>query len=121
MPILSAESKQRDIKKIVFIGVPLLAIISGLLVVHFVFHVDFFRRDTKDPNFGKYAYSTWNGQYLGKIEGWKSSTDEWIIKQPTGSNIPMSKFRVEVSDTPPGMPDDSGKSYKSTSGKPPNH
>ena len=115
------DEKSGNARKILLVAIPLLALITGLLVAKYAFHVEFFHSETQDPNFGKFAYSTANGQYIGKIEGTKSSTNEWIIKQPTGARIGLSKFRVEVSDTPPGQPDDTGKSYKSTSGKPVNH
>jgi len=120
MSIFDQQPGTKDKKKLILLITPIIAVISALLVSHYVLHVQFFHSDGKDPNFGKFAYSTANGQYLGKIEGWKVSTNEWIIHEPTGSNIPMSKFRVEVSDTPPGPADDRGKAYKSTSGKPPN-
>jgi len=115
------EVRQRNAKKIIMIAIPVLALLSGLLVAKYIFHVEFFNHETKDPDFGKFAYSTANGQYVGKIEGTKPSTNELIIKEPTGARIGLSKFRIEVSDIPPGQPDDMGKSYKSTSGKPVNH
>jgi len=115
------EVKQGNARKILLISIPIVALLSGLLVAKYAFHVEFFHTETQDPAFGKFAYSTANGQYIGKIEGTKASTNEWIIKEPTGARIGLSKFRVEVSDTPPGQPDDLGKSYKSTSGKPVNH
>jgi hypothetical protein len=108
-------------KKVIMIAIPVLALVTGLIVAKYVFHVEFFHHETQDPAFGKFAYSTANGQYVGKIEGTKPSTNEWIIKQPTGARIGLSKFRIEVSDVPPGQPDDAGKSYKSSSGKPIDH
>lgn len=117
----SPEVKQGNAKKILLVGIAIMALFSGLLVARYVFHVEFLHSETKDPSVGKFAYSTANGQYIGKIEGTKVSTNEWIIKEPTGARIGISKFRIEISDTPPGQPDDMGKSYKSTSGKPVNH
>ena len=91
MQSLNDEPPRNNTRKILFISMPVLAIISALLVAHYVFNVEFFHKDTKDPNFGKFAYATSTGQYLGKIEGAKASTNEWIIKDLSGSSIAMSQ------------------------------
>ena len=108
-------------RKVALLITPVVAVLTGLLVAHYAFHVQFFHREAKDPNLGKYAYSKWNGQYLGRVEGAKQAAQEWVIREPAGALIGVAKFRVELSDLRPGPPDDLGRSFKPTSGKPPDH
>jgi len=115
--------KARNWRLVILIATPFAAALSALVVAYILnpCFLPALCKEVKDPNIGKYAYSTHNGQYIGKIEANKASDDVWGIREPNRGLVGIPKAFVEISDIPPGPPDEYGRSFKNPSGKPANH